>query len=169
MNKTLAILVVIFVFRLGFAANSHAGSSIAIGGVTEYASTKLVGSMVTTLDGEELGRILDLEVDSQGHVVFALIAQNGFDEFPGRVVVVPFSALTIAETKSQPILIVLNVDKEKFYTAPTFDTNDLENPQWVTGLYRFFGEQPYWTEGAVEKAVPSPAQNLCSYPYSLLK
>ena len=42
-------------------------------------------SMVTTLDGEELGRILDLEIDSQSHVVFAIVVQNGFDEFPGLI------------------------------------------------------------------------------------
>ena len=118
MNKALAIVAVVFLLSLSFAADSDAGSSMAISGFTEYGSTRLLGSMVTTLDGEELGRILDLELNSQGQVVFALIVQNGFDEFPGRIVAVPFSALTIAEEKSKPILVLLNVDKENFYTAP---------------------------------------------------
>jgi sporulation protein YlmC with PRC-barrel domain len=162
MNKALAIFAVVFLLTLAFAADSHAGSSMIQIGFRGYDATKLVGSMVTTIDGEDLGRILDLELNSQEHVVFALIVQNGVDEFPGRLVAVPFSALTIAEETSKPILVLLNVDKENFYTAPSFDAKDLDNPQWVTGLYRFFGQQPYWTE-------EEPGKDLCAYPYSLLK
>ncbi len=169
MNKGLAIFAIVSIISLGFAANSHAGSSMIQIGFREYDATNLVGSMVTTLDGEELGRILNLEINSQGQVVFALIVQNGLDEFAGRLVAVPFSALTIAETESQPILVVLNVDKEKFYTAPSFDTKYLDNPQWAIGLYRFFGQQPYWTEEEAGKVATGPGQYLCAYPYSLLK
>jgi len=161
MNKALTIFTVVFLLSLGFAANSNAGSPLVPIGFTKYDATKLLGSMVTTLGGEELGRILDLELNSHGQVIFALIVQNGFDEFPGRVVAVPFSALTIAEERSKPILVLLNVDKEKFYSAPSFDPKDLDNPQWATELYRFFGQHPYWTE---EEA----GRNLCAYPYSLL-
>ena len=165
MNKGLAIFAVVSLFSLGLGANSHAGSSMVQVGFREYDATNLLGSMVTTLDGEELGRILDLEVNSQGHVVFALIAQNGFDQFPGRLVAVPFSVLTIAEMKSQPILVVLNVDKEKFYTAPSFDTKYLDNPQWAIGLYRFFGQQPFWTEEETGKAASSPWQGNYYFVY----
>ena len=165
MNKSLAIFAVVLLLSLGFAANSHAGSSSIQIGFTEYDATKLLGSMVTTLDGEELGRILDLEINSQGHVVFALIVQNGLDEFAGRLVVVPFSALTIAETESQPILIVLNVDKEKFYTAPSFDTKYLDNLQWAIGLYRFFGQQPYWAEEESGKAASTPGRGNYYFVY----
>ena len=70
---------------------------MAKGPFMEYDVTKLLGFMVKTPEGEELGRILDLEIDSQGHVVFAIVIQNGLDEFPGRLVAVPFSALTISE------------------------------------------------------------------------
>ncbi len=163
MNKMLATVAVVFLLSMGFAADSHAGSSMIPIRFTEYDdATKLVGTMVTTLDGEDLGRILDLEIDSQGQVGLAVVVQNGVDEFPGRLVAVPFSALTIAGERSKPILVLLNVDKETFYTAPSFDPKDLDNPQWVTGLYRYFGQQAYWTE---EEA----AKNLCDYPYSLLE
>ena len=138
---------------------------MAQSGFTEYDATKILGFMVKTFDGEELGRILDLEIDSQGHVVFALIVQNGLDEFPGRLVAVPFSALTISEEASQPIQVVLNVDKEKFYTAPSFDPQYLDNPQWANGLYRFFGQQPYWTEEEAGKAASSPRRGNYYFVY----
>jgi hypothetical protein len=165
MNKGLAIFAVVLIFSFGFAANSHAGDSRVQIGFGEYDVKNLLGSMVTTLEGEELGRNLDLEITSQGHVAFTLIAQNGFAEFPGRLVAVPFSVLTIAETKSQPILVVLNVDKDKFYTAPSFDTKYLDNPQWAVGLYRFFGQQPFWTEEESGKAASSPGQGNYYFVY----
>ena len=165
MNKGLAIFAVVSIFSLGFAANAHDEGSMVQIGFGEYGATNLLGSMVTTLEGENLGRILDLEINSQGHVVFALIAQNGVEGFPGRLVAVPFSALTIAETKSQPILVVLNVDRDKFYTAPNFDANYLDNPQWAVGLYRFFGQQPFWTEEESGKAASSPGQGNYYFVY----
>ena len=165
MYKVLAIFAVLFLLSLGFSANSHAGISLAQSGFTEYDATKILGCMVKTLDGEELGRILDLEIDPLGHVVFALIVQNGLDEFPGRLVAVPFSALMISEAKSQPIRVVLDVDKEKFYTAPGFDPQYLDNPQWATGLYRFFGQQPYWTEEEAGKAGSRPNQTNYYFVY----
>jgi sporulation protein YlmC with PRC-barrel domain len=165
MNKGLAIFAVVSIFTLGFAADSHAGSSMVQIGFRDYDAANLLGSMVTTLDGEELGRILELEIDSLGHVVFALIVQNGLDEFPGRLVAVPFSALMISEAKSQPIRVVLDVDKEKFYTAPSFDTKYLDNPQWAIGLYRFFGQQPYWTEEEAGKAASSPRKGNYFFVY----
>ena len=170
MNKTLAILTAVTLLSLGLAANSHSGSSMATRGLTEYGSSKLVGSTVRSFDGEELGRILDLEIDTSGHVVFALVVQNGLDEFPGRLVAVPFSALTMWEAKSQPNEVELSVDKENFYTAPGFDPNDLDNLQWATEMYRFFGQQPYWAESEeTGKVSTRPSRDLCAYPYSLLR
>ena len=60
-------------------------------------------------------------------MVFAIVIQNGLDEFPGRLVAVPFSALTISGAKSQEIRVVLKVDKEKFYNAPSLTPNI-----WIT-------------------------------------
>ena len=165
MNKALAIFVFVFLLGSGFGVNAHAENSMIPIGFAEYDATKLLGSRLTTLEGEELGRILNLEINSQGHVVFALIVQNGFDEFPGRLVAVPFSALTIAEEKSRPILVLLNVDKEKFYTAPSFDNRYLDNPEWVTGLYRYFGQQPYWREEEVAKTAANPRQSNYYFVY----
>ena len=166
MNKALTIFAIFSLLSLGLAADSHAGASMAKNRLTEYGSTRLVGSIVRTLDGEELGRIFDLEINSQGHVVTALILQNGFDDFSGRLVAVPFSALTISEAKSQQVYVELNIPKEDFYTAPGFDSKDPDNRQWVNGLYRFLGQEPYWTEDEAGKVNISPGQNLCPDPYA---
>ncbi len=54
MNKALAIFAVVSLLSLGLAADSHARSSMGKIGFREYGSTTLVGSIVKTLDGEEL-------------------------------------------------------------------------------------------------------------------
>jgi len=170
MNKSLSMGAVILLLSLGFAGNSHAGSLPGHNGFREYDSTKLAGSMVKSLEGEDLGRILNLEVDSQGRVDFAVVVEGGFEEFPGRIVAVPFGNLMVSEGKSGQIRVTFNADKEEFYTAPDFNANDLDNRQWVTEMYRHFGEEPYWAEEATGKAATNLGQYLClpPYPYSLL-
>ena len=158
MNKVLAIFSFFSLLSLGFAIDSHSGSPMAQNGFPEYASTKLVGSIVKSLDGEQVGRILDLLIDSGGHVDFALILQNSIEGSPGKMVAVPFSALTISETTSRKIEVGLNVDKGTFYSAPDLKLEDLGNPQWAAGVYRYFGQQPYWTEEAVGETSTSSVE-----------
>ena len=168
MNKALSVGAVILLLSLGFAGNSYAVSLLGHNGFREYDSTKLVGSMVKSLEGEDLGRILNLEVDSLGRVDFAMVVEDGFEEFPGRLVAVPFSTLTVSEGKTGQIQVTLNADKEEFYTAPDFNANDLDSRQWVTKMYRYFGEEPYWAEEGNEKPATNLGQYLCLPPYSLL-
>jgi hypothetical protein len=168
MKKALGIFAVFFLLSLSLGGESHAGISAANSGFRAYGSKELVGSTVKALDGEELGRISDLEIDSQGHVVLALILPNGSDGSLGKPVAVPFSALTVSGAKSRQIQVTLNAAKENFYAAPSFDPKDLDNPQWVAGLYRFFGQQPYWTEEEAVEVTTGTSQDLCIYPYSSL-
>ena len=145
MNKLLAVITAFVVLSLGFATGSQA-RSMGQSGLTIYDTSKLIGVTVKSWDGVTLGQIFDLEVDSQGHVDFAIVNQPGFEEFPGRLVAVPFSSLRISKGRSQQTLVVLNVDKEKFYEAPTWGDKDLANRQQAASLDRYFGVQPYWTE-----------------------
>lgn len=145
MNKLLAVMAVFFALSLGFVSGSQA-RSIGQSGLTIYDTTKLVGLTVKSPDGVTLGQIFDLVVDSQGHVDFAIVSQPGFEEFPGRLVAVPFDSLMISRGKSEQTHVVLNADKEKFYEAPNWGEKNLANRQQAASLDRYFGVQPYWTE-----------------------
>ncbi len=154
MNKLVAMVAVVFVLSLGLAASSQA-KSMGQGGLTIYDSFNLVGKMVKSPDGVELGKIFDLVVDSRGHVDFAIISQPGLDlDFSGRLVAVPFTALKISEGRSQEIHVVLIADKEKFYEAPSWGQEDLANRQQAASLDRYFGVRPYWTEKNGKVAAP---------------
>ncbi len=138
-------LAIFSILSFGFVANSHA--------VTVFDGTKLVGAMVKARDGVELGRIYDLVISAQGNVDFAIVDQvppDLVDAWPGHIVAVPFSVLTISKGKSQKLQVVFNADKEKFYEAPDAPSSLFHNGGQVstrsmTQLDRYFGVQPYWT------------------------
>jgi len=153
MNRVLSMTAVVLILSLGFVAGSQA-NSMAQRGFTTYDSTKLVGATVKARDGVELGQIVDLVVDSHGHVDFAIVDQlppsDSMDPWPGHMVAVPFSALTISKGKSQEPQVVLNTDKEKFYEAPDWGSENLSNPKQAASVDRYYGIQPYWTEESGE-------------------
>jgi len=155
MNKLILALAIFSILSFGVVANSPA-SSAAQNGVTIFDGTKLVGAMVKARDGVELGRIFDVVITSQGNVGFAIVSQvtppDLEDPRPGHIVAVPFGALIISKGKSQELQVVFNGDKEKFYEASEasssfFHSGGQVNLQTVTTLDRYFGVQPYWTEG----------------------
>jgi hypothetical protein len=145
MKKLLVVTAVSFVMSLGFVAGSQA-RSMGQNGLTIYDSSRLIGLNVKSPDGVTLGRIFDLVVDSRGHVDFAIVSQPGVEEFPGRLVPVPFSSLEISKGKSQETHVVFNGNKEKFYMAPNWGDKNLANRQQDASLDRYFGVRPYWTE-----------------------
>jgi len=152
MNKMLLVIAVLSILSLGLAGSSQA-KSMAQRGFTTYDTTKLVGLTLKSRGGMELGQIFDLVVDSNGHVDFAIVLQPSFDEYTGRLVVVPFSTLMISKGKCDKISVVFNADKEKFYESPDWSNINLSNPKQAASVDRYYGVQPYWT-GAAEKQTP---------------
>jgi sporulation protein YlmC with PRC-barrel domain len=150
MSRILSIIAVVLIFGLGFVPSSQANSMVHRGFST-YHSTKLVGAIVKARDGVRLGQILDLVVDSNGHVDFAIVyelppsySSDWVDPWPDHTVAVPFSALTISKGKSQETQVVLNTGKEKFYEAPEVPSSFFHSVAWVnsqevTKLDRYFG------------------------------
>jgi hypothetical protein len=145
MKTQLVMATVFLALSLGLATGSQA-RSMGQSGLTIYDTSKLIGVTVRSWDGVTLGQIFDLVVDSRGHVDFAIVSQPGMEEFPGRLVAVPFGSLRISQGKSEQTLVVLNADKEKFYEAPSWGDKDLANRQQAASLDRYFGVQPYWTD-----------------------
>ncbi len=147
MKKMLSVITVFSILTFGLTASSQA-NSIAQSGFTTYHTTKLIGLTVKARDGVQLGQIIDLVVDSHGHVDFAIVNQPGFEEFTGGLVVVPFSTLTISKAKSGHIRVAFNENKEKFYEGPEWGYKNLNDLKQAASIDRYYGIQPYWTEEA---------------------
>ncbi len=151
MKRLLIMLMAFLALSVGLATDSQA-RSMSQGGFAVYDTSKLIGATVRSWGGVRLGEIFDIVVDSHGHVDFAVVSIPGFEEFPGKLVAVPFSSLKISQEDSERTLVVLDADKEKFYEAPSWGDNELSNRQQAAALDRYFGVQPYWSkEGAPAK------------------
>ncbi len=102
----------------------------------------LMGASVQTTDGKAVARIDDLVIDSKDGRVALLI----LDQVPGRgdaLVAVPFGELSMTGNA-----FALNTTEDRLAAAPGFmEFADANNPQKAADIYRYFGEQPYWTEG----------------------
>ena len=147
MSRILFVIAVFSILSLGFVGGSQA-SPMAQKGFTTYETTKLVGLTVESLGGMELGQIFDLVVDSNGHVDFAIVLQPSFDEFTGRLVVVPFSTLMISKGRYDKISVVFNADKDKFNESPDWSNINLSDPEQAVSVDRYYGVAPYWTQGS---------------------
>jgi hypothetical protein len=109
-----------------------------------YTSNHIIGMMVQNPQGEDLGRIDYIVIDSRGHVPFVVVSHGEMWGLGGKAVAVPYSALTYNRTGRH---FTLDIAKEKFLIAPEYKMRDLSNEKWAGEVYRYFGQHPYWTEG----------------------
>ncbi len=121
-----------------------------------YESTKLMGAGVQLPDGEAGGQINDFVIDaSDGRIAFLVL-----DDVPGRessLIAVPFGALSTRGENG----FVLNTSREQLALASGFDESaDLNNSRWAGDVYRYFGEQPYWTEKGGMAPIPEKPERM---------
>ena len=117
---------------------------------TRYETSSLTGADVKNPAGEMLGTLHDFVIDREGRVVFAVLSHEG------KEVAVPFTALTISGMKPEDTKVILNADMAKIEAAPAFDrTKATGDRDWATEVYRYFGQQPYWTTEEVMHPAPA--------------
>ena len=108
-----------------------------------YEASEILGIHVMNRQGEDLGRIDNLVLDTNGRVSFVILAHGGFLRIGEKLTAIPFSALSYGTTEKH---FVLDVTRERLESAPVFSRNTLGDLQWAEEVYRYFGQQPYWTE-----------------------
>ena len=149
MKKT-SLCALIVALSLGLAAlNVLAAEPMAQSWGRAYSFDQIRGTLVKNQQGQELGRINDIVIDTQGHVPFAVLTHGGYWGMYGKLVAVPFSALSF---DAMGKYLVLNASKEKLDAAAAFKMSDLADQKWAEDTYRAFGQQPYWTEGGAAQA-----------------
>ena len=107
-----------------------------------YEATEIVGTRVRNPQGEEVGKIDDLVFDDGGRTSFAIVGYGGFLGIGENLIAVPVNSLSYVE---EPRHFVLDATQEKIQAAPLFSKKTLDDPGWADGVYRYFGQQPYWT------------------------
>ena len=151
MNKTAIIIWLVIFFGLGFLASSvyySKKSEESFG--REYIMSEFIGTEVKNPQGEDYGKISDLVVDTNGRVPFVILA------YGEKSVAIPFGLL---KYNQEGKYLVLNFDKEKMDSAPSFDKRQLADRKWVEENYKHFGQAPYWTEEEHMKESPETTQH----------
>ena len=108
-----------------------------------YETTELMGAEAQSSDGEAAGQIHDFVIDSSdGRVAFLVLS-----DVPGRepsLIAVPFGVLSTRGEHG----FVLNTSRQQLALASSFnESSDLNNFRWAEDVYRYFGQEPYWTIG----------------------
>ena len=147
-TKIIIALAAVFVFGLGFAvAKSHAAQMMGKSGYTAYEVSNLIGAEVENPLGAPVGSIHDFVIDSNGHIDFVILSYNFPSEYAPvspKMVAVPFNAIKVEPGRK---IAVLKFSGWKLELAPEFAKDDLNNHKWTENDFRYFGVQPYWTEG----------------------
>ncbi len=123
--------------------------------------TQLNGTTVRNLQGDDLGSIENVIVDTREHrTVYAILASGGVLGVGEKMVAVPWSAIEL-----RPELKTARLDAErKTLDALAFkqgDQPDLTNREYARNLYEKFHVQPYWevfgyvSGSSTEKGKPS--------------
>jgi hypothetical protein len=144
MRKILTLVMLISLFSFGWmVANSYATEPMTKGSSRPYEASKLVGTYVKNLQGEYLGRVNDFIINKD-RIAFGILSHGGFLGMGGKLVAIPFGALSFEHKGGY---FVLDISRDRLESAPEFDRTRFASPTWAEDVYRFFGLQPYWTEG----------------------
>ena len=110
---------------------------------------EIVGKRVYNRKGERLGHVSGAAVDIEnGRYVGMLVSFGGVLSIGETTKVLPPSVLV---DDGKPETLYLDMDKEKFQNAPTFEMSDKAgppDPKLAAEVYRFYGKTPYFENGA---------------------
>jgi len=114
-------------------------------------ASDIIGRKVKNAQGEDLGKVEDLAIDStDGRVNYAVLSFGGFLGMGDKLFAIPFMALHHQEKEC-----VLDMPKERLEKAPGFDKDHWPNfsdRKWGAEIYQFYGTKPNWSE-AGDKAM----------------
>ncbi len=142
MNKILIVVGFIVVFAIGFTSgiiyDSYPGGSRPMGWGRAHEVTDMIGTRVKNPLGDELGKINDFLIDTNGQLTFAILS------YGDKLVAVPFWIFSYDREGKR---LVLDTTKEKLDSAPAFAKDSLSDQKWAVEAYKHFGHQPYWSDG----------------------
>jgi len=142
-NRLTIMVMGLFIFGCLTGATSYAAQPISKTGDKAYEVSEMIGTNVKNPQGESLGTVRDILIDSQGRASLAVLSYWDLKGMKEKLVAVPFYALSFNPAAKD---FTLNVRREKLESAPAFDRKDLANAKRAEDIFRYFGQQPSWTE-----------------------
>ena len=132
-----------------YDAHRKTDTGAAAAGVWKYSELK--GFDVQTPNGDKLGDIKELAIDTAGRVNYVVLSVGGFLGIGDRLVAAPWDALKVMRDgeKGERKKITLAITKDRLEQAPIFQSGrekgtEMCNPAWIGKLYDYYSIRPYW-------------------------
>ncbi len=107
---------------------------------TTLSASSLNGEDVKNSQGEDLGTIKDMMIDTAtGQVEYYVLSFGGFLGMGDKLFAIPPQAMTV---NTEDECMILNVDKEKLKNAPGFDDDNWPNTadnSFRDSVYDYYG------------------------------
>lgn len=104
------------------------------------SANTLTGDRVVNRQGENLGKIEDIMLDTtNGTVAYAVLSFGGILGIGDKLFAIPWEALQLDPVNKQ---FVLDIDKERLESAPGFDKDhwpDMADLRWSDEVRSFYG------------------------------
>jgi hypothetical protein len=97
--------------------------------------------IVKNWKGEYIGTSRHVILDpSTGNIIFIIVSLN---QKENKEIAVPAGLFSVDNEHGH---LVLNVSKEKLNSSPAYHSSDLQDPEFIDKVYRFFAIAPPWAE-----------------------
>lgn len=104
------------------------------------SSSSIKGDTVKNAEGEDLGNIKDIMINTQtGEIQYAVLSFGGFMGMGDKYFALPWKALSVNWEEE---CLTLNIHKEKLDDAPGFDKDNWPNmadPQFQQTISDYYG------------------------------
>ena len=103
-----------------------------------HRASKIIGTDVINRQGEKIGDIEDIVLDSKGSIAYAVVSTGGFLGIGDRLHAVPWQSL---QTQTGRNAFILDIDRERLKSAPGFDKKNwpnLADEKWSSENSRHF-------------------------------
>ncbi len=138
-------------------SQQYGSSKVQGKSMEDQRASKWIGSKIENRQGENLGKVEDLVLDSKGRVDFVIISHAGALGLGEKYMAVPLKSFSRKDGNT----LVLDMSKEKMAQAPSFDKNnwpDMSNRQWSQNVYRYYGQKPSWSESSQGSKMQQPSR-----------
>ncbi len=166
--RKLLMFALAFLFTMSFGLSAYAwtnksdhsskkdvrstrSSDVRSGSLADLKASDIIGAKVENRQGDNLGTIKDLAVDPKtNRIDFVVLSEGGALGVGSDYVAIPLRFLSVRAKEHGKIdAFVLNMSKERLAQAPKFNMDRWPDRAQVESSYRYFGQQPSWSDRGV--------------------
>lgn len=114
-------------------------------------SDDIRGRHVKDADGEDLGSVDDLLIDTtERKVRFVIVASGGFLGLGAQKSYIPVEAVVGVGDD----IVHIDQSRDRVRTAPAYDPELINDPTYNEGVLEYYGLAPFWSAGYVYPTYP---------------